>query len=93
MKAQIMPEEEANNYRWNILDVTKVWPHSDYPLIDVGKLVINRNPENYFAEVEQVAYSPGNNVPGIEPSNDKMLQARVFSYPDTHTHRLGGNYF
>ena len=89
---QIMPEAQAANYKWNILDITKVWPHSDYPLIPFGKMVLNRNAENYFAEVEQSAFSPSHTVPGIEPSNDKMLQARLFSYPDTHRHRLGGNY-
>ena len=90
--AQVMPERDAANYKWNIFDVTKVWPHSDYPLIPVGKLVLNRNPVNYFAEVEQSAFSPGHMVPGIEPSNDRMLQGRLFSYPDTHRHRLGANY-
>jgi len=89
---QIMPEHEANTYRFNPFDVTKVWPHKDYPLIEFGKLVLNRNPENYFAEVEQAAFSPSHLVPGIEPSPDKMLQGRLFSYPDTHRHRLGGNY-
>jgi catalase len=87
-----MAEAEANNYKWNIFDITKVWPHSDYPLIPVGKMVLNRNPENYFAETEQSAFSPGHVVPGIEPSADKMLQGRLFSYPDTHRHRLGANY-
>jgi len=87
-----MPESEAANYRFNILDVTKIWPHKDYPLHTVGKLVLNRNPVNYFAEVEQAAFSPSHLVPGIEPSADKMLQGRLFSYPDTHRHRLGGNY-
>ncbi|KAF9167565.1 hypothetical protein DFQ26_004080 [Actinomortierella ambigua] len=89
---QIMTEEEAANYRWNIFDVTKVWPHSDYPLHKIGKMVLNKNPENYFAEVEQAAFSPSHLVPGIDVSNDKMLQGRLFSYPDTHRHRLGGNY-
>jgi catalase len=89
---QAMPEKEAETYEWNILDITKVWPHKDYPLIKVGSLVLNRNPQNYFAETEQVAYSPGHMVPGIEPSLDKMLQGRLFSYPDTHRHRLGANY-
>lgn len=89
---QIMPQKEALKYRFNIFDVTKVWPHKDCPLIRVGKLCLNRNPDNYFAEVEQVAFSPGHVVPGIEPSEDKMLQGRLFSYPDTHRHRLGGNY-
>lgn len=87
-----MPEKEADSYRFDIFDVTKVWPHSDYPLIPVGKLVLNRNPENYFAEVEQAAFAPTNLVPGIEPSNDKMLLGRLFSYPDTHRHRLGPNF-
>lgn len=90
--AQIMPEADAANYKWNVLDITKVWPHKDYPLIPVGKMVLNKNPENYFAETEQSAFSPGHVVPGIEPSADKMLQGRLFSYPDTHRHRLGGNY-
>lgn len=89
---QAMPEKEAEKYQWNILDITKVWPQKDYPLIKVGKLVLNKNPENYFAETEQVAFSPGHMVPGIEPSLDKMLQGRLFSYPDTHRHRLGVNY-
>ena len=68
-----MSEKDAANYEWNVYDVTKVWPHSDYPLIPVGKLVLNRNPLNYFAEVEQSAFCPSHMVPGIEPSNDKML--------------------
>jgi catalase len=89
---QAMPEKDAEKYEWNILDITKVWPHKDYPLIKVGKMVLNKNPENYFAETEQSAFSPGHMVPGIEPSLDKMLQGRLFSYPDTHRHRLGVNY-
>jgi catalase len=89
---QLMPEKDAENYRYDILDITKVWPHSDYPLIPIGQLVLNKNPENYFAEVEQAAFAPTHLVPGIEPSNDKMLQGRLFSYPDTHRHRLGANY-
>lgn len=89
---QVMPMEDAKAYKWNIFDVTKVWPHKDYPLIPFGKLVLNRNPKNYFAEVEQSAFSPSHLVPGIEPSLDRMLQARLFSYPDTHRHRLGPNY-
>lgn len=87
-----MPEKEAATYKWNIFDVTKVWPHADYPLHKFGKLTLNRNPENYFAEVEQSAFAPTHTVPGIEPSEDKMLQGRLFSYPDTHRHRLGANY-
>lgn len=89
---QVMPIEDALKYKWNPFDVTKVWPHKDYPLINIGKLVLNRNPENYFAETEQAAFSPSHLVPGIEPSQDKMLQGRLFSYPDTHRHRLGVNY-
>lgn len=89
---QIMSEEEALKAPVNILDVTKVWPHAQYPLHPIGRLVLNRNPDNYFAEIEQVAFSPSHMVPGIEASNDKMLQGRLFSYPDTHRHRLGPNY-
>ncbi len=89
---QLMPVAAAAKYKWNVFDVTKVWPHSDYPLQPYGKLVLNRNPQNYFAEVEQSAFSPGNLVPGIEASPDRMLQGRLFSYPDTHRHRLGPNH-
>jgi catalase len=87
-----MPEKDGENYKWDIYDITKVWPHSDYPLIPIGQMVLNKNPTNYFAEVEQAAFAPTHMVPGIEPSNDKMLQGRLFSYPDTHRHRLGPNY-
>ncbi|MFV0332379.1 MAG: catalase [Dysgonomonas sp.] len=89
---QIMKPEEAPNYKFDAFDVTKVWSQKDYPLIPMGKMVLNRNPENYFTEVEQAAFSPGNLVPGIAVSPDKMLQGRVFSYPDTHRHRLGTNF-
>jgi catalase len=89
---QVMPLEDAPRYRFNPFDVTKVWPHRDYPLIPFGRLVLNRNPENYFAEVEQSAFSPSSLVPGIEPSPDKMLQGRLFSYPDSHRYRLGTNF-
>ena len=89
---QIMPPEEAKTYRWNIFDITKVWPHGDYPLIEIGRMTLNRNPENYFADVEQAAFSPGNFVPGIATSPDKMLQARIVSYHDAHLYRLGPNY-
>jgi catalase len=92
LEMQMMPPEEAEKYRFDILDITKVWPHKDYPPIKIGKLVLNRNPANYFAEVEQAAFSPSSFVPGIGPSPDKMLQARLFSYHDTHLHRLGPNY-
>jgi len=89
---QIMPIAAAAKYKWNIFDITKVWPHKDYPLQEYGKLVLNRNPQNYFAETEQAAFSPGHLVPGVEVSPDRMLQGRLFSYPDTHYHRLGPNY-
>ena len=89
---QIMPVAEADTAKFDVLDITKVWYHADYELIPIGKLVLNRNPENWFAEVEQSAFSPNNLVPGIEASNCKMLQGRLFSYPDTHRHRLGRNY-
>jgi len=89
---QIMPVAEAANYRFDVFDVTKVWPYEDYPLLEYGRLVLNRNPQNYFAETEQSAFSPANLVPGIEASPDKLLQGRLFSYNDTHRHRLGANY-
>jgi len=89
---QIMPEAEAEGYRWNPFDLTKVWPHADYPLIEVGEMEMNRNPENYFAEVEQAAFSPANVVPGISFSPCKMLQARIFAYADAHRYRLGVNF-
>ncbi|HEX7344862.1 MAG TPA: catalase [bacterium] len=92
VSAQIMPPRDAETYRFDIFDITKVWPHGDYPLIPVGRMVLNRNPSNYFAEVEQSAFSPGNFVPGIAASPDKMLQGRLFSYHDTHRHRLGPNF-
>jgi len=89
---QIMPEAEAETYRWNPFDLTKVWPHADYPLIEVGVLEMNRNPQNYFAEIEQAAFSPANVVPGISFSPCKMLQARIFAYADAHRYRLGANF-
>jgi len=89
---QIMPEKDAETYRINPFDLTKVWPHKDYPLLEVGELELNRNPENYFAEVEQAAFEPRNIVPGMGFSPDKMLQARLISYPDAHRYRLGVNY-
>jgi catalase len=92
LEMQVMPVEEAADYRFNPFDLTKVWPHVDYPPVEVGRLVLNRNPENHFAEVEQAAFEPANMVPGIEPSPDKMLLGRLFSYPDTHRHRIGANY-
>ncbi len=89
---QIMKPEEAENYRFHPFDVTKVWPHGDYPLIPLGRMVLNRNPANYFNDVEQAAFSPGNLVLGIAPSPDKMLQGRLFAYHDAHRYRLGANY-
>jgi len=89
---QVMTFEQAEKFKFNPFDVTKIWPHGDYPLIPVGKLVLNRNPRNYFAEVEQSAFCPAHVVPGIDFSPDKMLQGRLFSYKDTHFHRLGPNY-
>ncbi len=92
MQVQIMPETDAEKTPYNPFDLTKVWPHGDYPVIDVGILELNRNPENYFAEVEQAAFSPGNVVPGIGHSPDKMLQFRIVAYADAHRYRLGVNY-
>jgi catalase len=89
---QIMPETDAEKTPYNPFDLTKVWPHGDYPLHDVGVIELNRNPDNYFAEIEQVAFSPSNAVPGIGFSPDKMLQARIFSYADAHRYRLGTHY-
>ncbi|XP_020604902.1 catalase-like isoform X2 [Orbicella faveolata] len=92
MYIQVMTFEQAEKFRWNPFDLTKIWPHSDYPLIQVGKMVLDENPSNYFAQIEQSAFNPAAMVPGIEPSPDKMLQGRLFSYHDTHLHRLGTNY-
>ena len=89
---QIMPEKDAEVYEWNTFDLTKVWSHKDYPLIEVGIMELNRNPENYFAEIEQAAFAPANIVPGISFSPCKMLQARIFAYTDAHRYRLGVNY-
>jgi catalase len=92
VEAQIMTPAQADEFRFNPFDVTKVWPHGEFPPITIGRMVLNRNPENYFHEVEQAAFSPGNLVPGIGPSPDKMMQARIFGYHDAHRHRLGPNY-
>ena len=89
---QIMPEKDAGSYHINPFDLTKVWPRKDYPLIEVGVMELNRNPENYFADVEQAAFSPANVVPGISFSPDKMLQGRLFSYGDAQRYRLGVNH-
>ena len=92
LKVQIMSELEAEKTPYNPFDLTKVWPHADFPLIEVGVLELNRNADNYFAEIEQAAFSPSNVVPGIGFSPDKMLQARIFSYADAHRYRLGTHY-
>jgi catalase len=89
---QVMPEKDAAKVPYNPFDLTKVWPHKDYPLIEVGVMELNRNPENFFAEVEQSAFNPANVVPGIGFSPDKMLQARLFSYGDAQRYRLGVNH-
>jgi len=89
---QIMPLEDADTYRFDPFDVTKVWSQKDYPLIEVGRMVLDRNPENYFAEVEQATFSPGTLVPGVEVSPDKMLQGRLFAYSDAHRYRVGANH-
>ena len=92
VSVQIMAELDAEKTPYNPFDLTKVWPHKDYPLIEVGTMELNRNAENYFNEIEQVAFSPSNIVPGIGFSPDKMLQARIFSYADAHRYRLGTHY-
>ncbi|MBU3571752.1 catalase [Priestia aryabhattai] len=89
---QIMPLEDTDTYRFDPFDVTKVWSQKDYPLIEVGRMVLDRNPENYFAEVEQATFSPGTLVPGIDVSPDKMLQGRLFAYSDAHRYRVGANH-
>ena len=92
MQVQVMPESDVGEHWYNPFDLTKVWPHGDYPPIDVGYFELNRNPENYFQEIELAAFSPSNVVPGISWSPDKMLQARIFSYADAHRYRLGTHY-
>ncbi|WP_010146578.1 catalase [Serinicoccus profundi] len=92
LSVQVMPYDEAKTYRYNPFDLTKVWPHADYPLVKVGRMTLNRNPENWFAQIEQVAFSPSNQVRGTGVSPDKMLLARVFSYPDAQRHRIGANF-
>ncbi|KAE8538417.1 hypothetical protein D1P53_004771 [Cryptococcus gattii VGV] len=96
MKVQVMTQEQAEEAwerkRINVFDLTHVWPHADYPLRTVGKVTLNKNPSNYFAEVEQATFNPAHMIPGVEPSADPVLQARLFSYPDAHRHRVGPNY-
>ncbi len=92
LKMQIMPYEDAKTYRFNPFDITKVWPHGDYPLIEVGTMTLDRNPVDYHTEIEQLAVAPANMVPGIGPSPDRLLMGRLFSYNDAHRARLGVNY-
>jgi catalase len=92
LKMQIMPFEEAKTYRFNPFDMTKVLPHSDYPLLEVGRMTLDRNPTDNHTEIEQAAFQPNNLVPGIGPSPDKMLLGRIFSYADAHRARIGANY-
>ena len=92
LKVQIMPVDDAEDYRFNPFDLTKVWSQKDYPLIEVGTWTLNRNPENFFAEIEQASFEPSNVVPGVGFSPDKMLLGRVFSYADAHRYRIGTNY-
>jgi catalase len=92
LHVQVMPYADAEGYRFNPFDLTKVWPHGDYPLIEVGRMTLDRNPTDNHTEIEQLAFQPNNLVPGIGPSPDRMLLARLFSYADAHRYRLGGNY-
>lgn len=92
MFVQVMPYEDAKTYRYNPFDLTKIWPHKDYPLIQVGELTLNENPKNFFGQIEQAAFAPSNTVPGIGFSPDKMLLGRVFAYADAHRYRIGSNF-
>jgi catalase len=92
LKMQIMPFDEAKTYRFNPFDLTKVWPHADYPLIEVGTLTLDRNPTDHHSQIEQGAWEPSNMVPGIGASPDKMLLGRMFAYADAHRYRIGANY-
>jgi catalase len=86
---QIMKESEAKNYKYDIFDVTKVWPHGDYPLVKIGRVILNKLPNNFFMESEQAAFNPASLIPGIEPTPDRLLQARLFTYRDAQLYRLG----
>jgi catalase len=92
LSVQVMPYADAKDYRFNPFDLTKIWPHGDYPLIKVGTMTLNKNPDNFFAQIEQAAFSPGNTVPGIGFSPDKMLLGRTFAYADAHRNRIGTNF-
>jgi catalase len=87
-----VPPWDAADHRFNPFDLTKVWPHGDYPLIEVGTMTLDQNPEDFFVHIEQAAFEPSSMVPGIGPSPDRMLLGRLFSYPDTHRHRIGPDY-
>ncbi|MCP8592604.1 catalase, partial [Acinetobacter baumannii] len=93
MYIQVMTEEQAKNHKDNPFDLTKVWYHDEYPLIEVGEFELNRNPDNYFMDVEQAAFAPTNIIPGLDFSPDKMLQGRLFSYGDAQRYRLGVNHW
>ena len=92
LKIQVMTDEQAKKFKWNPFDVTKVWPHKEFPLIEVGVMELNEIPANYFADVEQAAFAPSHTINGIGLSPDKMLQGRILAYPDAHRYRLGANY-
>jgi catalase len=92
LSVQVMPYADAKNYRFNPFDLTKTWPHADYPLKKVGTMTLNRNPENFFAQIEQAAFSPGNTVPGIVLSPDKKQLGRAFAYNDAQRNRIGTNF-
>jgi catalase len=92
LSVQIMPYKDAKTYRFNPFDLTKTWSHKDYPLVKVGTMTLSRNPENFFAQIEQAAFSPGNTVPGIGLSPDKMLLGRAFAYNDAQRNRIGTNF-
>ena len=92
LKIQVMTQEQSRLFKWNPFDITKVWPHSEFPLIDVGVMELNEIPANYFADVEQAAFAPSHTIDGIGLSPDKLLQGRIFAYPDAHRYRLGANY-
>ncbi|KAJ7681131.1 catalase-like domain-containing protein, partial [Mycena rosella] len=89
---QTMTPQQGQAYKYDVNDLTKIWPEDEYPLLEVGKIVLNKNPENWFSEIEQAAFSPANMPPGVEPSNDPVLQARLFAYSDSARHRLGANH-
>jgi catalase len=92
LSVQVMPYDDAKAYRFNPFDLTKTWPHKDYPLLKVGTMTLDRNPDNFFAQIEQAAFSPGNTVPGIGLSPDKMLLGRAFAYNDAQRNRIGTNF-